>query len=368
MVLSGNDANGNPVSITTTTDASGQYSFTQLNPSDINGYTVTETPPTADTHLGQTSTTAGAVTTPATTPIVSNIVLTSGASTENFFETASVSINGYDYLVSNTTTAGSLTTATTGVAIPGTTVLLSGNDEFGDVVTETTTTNSSGFYSFTGLNPSDISGYTVTETPPASDAHLGQTSSTGAVTTPGTIPIVSTIFLPTGNGASTDNFFEIATVSINGSDYLEPNATTAASLTTTTVGLAIPGTTVTLTGNNVFEDVVAETTTTDINGFYSFTGLNPSDGNGYTVTETPPAGDTHLGQTSTSTGAVTTPAPNPVVSSIVLTTNGSSSTDNFFEARRVRRSAPPSSRPPPSWARRSPTRPPSPAGTTRPGP
>ena len=80
MVLTGTDAFGNAVSGTTTTNASGQYSFTGLNPSNASGYTVTETPPATDTHLGQTSTTPGAVTTPATTPVVSSIVLTIGGS------------------------------------------------------------------------------------------------------------------------------------------------------------------------------------------------------------------------------------------------------------------------------------------------
>ena len=114
-------------------------------------------------------------------------MLTTGnsPSTDNFFETATVSINGTDYLVSNTTPPGSLTTSTTVARSPGTTVMLSGTDAFGNAVSGTTTTNASGQYSFTGLNPSNSSGYTVTETPPATDTHLGQTSTTsGAVTTP----------------------------------------------------------------------------------------------------------------------------------------------------------------------------------------
>ena len=116
IVLTGTDAFGNAVSGTTTTNASGQYSFTGLNPSNSSGYTVTETPPSADTHLGQTSTTSGAVTTPATTPVVSQHRADKRRcpSTDNFFETAVGQPQGADYLVSNTTTPGSLTTSTTG--------------------------------------------------------------------------------------------------------------------------------------------------------------------------------------------------------------------------------------------------------------
>jgi hypothetical protein len=112
-----------------------------------------------------------------------------------------------------------------------------------------------------------------------------------------------------------------------------PTGTTAASLTTSTTGTVIPGTTVTLSGKDAFGTTVSQTTTTDVNGHYSFSGLNPSNASGYTVTETPPSADTHLGQTSTTAGANTNtpPGTTPVVSTIVLTTNGASSTDNFFE-------------------------------------
>ncbi len=249
VTLTGTDEFGTPVSETVTTNASGQYSFTGLNPSNGSGYTVTETPPATDSHLGQTSTTGGAITTPASTPVVSNIVLSTGGltSTDNYFETVAVSLNGSDYLVSNTTPAGSLTTSTTGLAIAGTTVTLSGTDAFGHAVSATATTNASGAYSFTGLNPSNASGYTVTETPPASDTHLGQTSTTsGAVTTPASTPVVSNIVLTTNGASSTDNYFETPAVSVNGTDYLVSNTTLASGLTTSTTGLAIAGTTVTI--------------------------------------------------------------------------------------------------------------------------
>ena len=334
VVLTGTDAFGNAVSISTNTNVSGQFSFNGLNPSNGSGYTVTETPPASDSHLGQTSNTEDALTTPATTPVVSNIVLTTNgaSSTDNFFEIIAVSINGTDYLVSNTTSAGSLNTGTIGVPIAGTTVVLSGTDAFGNAVSISTTTNVSGQFSFNGLNPSNGSGYTVTETPPASDSHLGQTSNTeDALTTPPTTPVVSNIVLTTGGASSTDNFFETIAVSINGIDYLVSNTTSAGSLNTDTTGLAIAGTSLTLSGTDAFGNAVSISTTTSGSGQFSFTGLNPSNGSGYTVTETPPASDSHLGQTSNTSGAVSTPPTTPVVSNIVLTTNGASSTDNFFE-------------------------------------
>ena len=250
----------------------------------------------------------------------------------DFTNLPTVSINGTDYLVSNTTPAGSLTTSTTGIPIPGTTVTLTGTDTFGNVVSQSTTTNTSGQYSFTGLNPSNSAGYTVTETPPASDTHLGQTSTTtGAVTTPAATPVVSNIVLSTNGATSTDNFFEIATVSINGVDFLDSNG----DLIPQPGEPGIPGTAIVLTGTDMFGNTVSQSITTDSSGAYSFPGLNPSNSAGYTVTETPPAIYTHEGQTSTTAGAVTnTPPGTPsLVSKIVLTTNGATSTDNFAEIK-----------------------------------
>ena len=123
VVLSFTDVNGNTVTVPTQTNALGQYIFNNLNSGT---YTVTETPPAGDAHLGQTASPRAAVTTPATNPVVSNIVLGSKpnpiASIDNFYEVAPItaSISGADYLVSNTTTADSLTTATAGVPIAGT--------------------------------------------------------------------------------------------------------------------------------------------------------------------------------------------------------------------------------------------------------
>jgi hypothetical protein len=261
-----------------------------------------------------------------------NSAVTSGTAAEPVTITSqtTVSVSGYDYLVSNTTVGGSLTITTTGKPIAGTTVLLTGTDDLGNPVYQTVTTASNGSYNFVNLNPSNASGYTVTETAPASDNHLGQTSTTaGAVTNtpPGTPPVVSKIVLTTGS--STDNFFETSSVSINGGDYLVPSGTVP---TTSTTGTPIPATTITLTGTDVFGNALSKTTTTSSAGTFSFTGLNPSNAAGYTLTETIPTADAHVGQSSTTPAAVTTPPAAAVISNIVLTSNGSSSADNFFEA------------------------------------
>ena len=45
VTLSGTDDLGNVVDVTVQTDVNGDYVFTDLRPSDANGYTITETQP-----------------------------------------------------------------------------------------------------------------------------------------------------------------------------------------------------------------------------------------------------------------------------------------------------------------------------------
>jgi SdrD B-like domain/Carboxypeptidase regulatory-like domain len=283
----------NAVVATTTTNSSGQYSFTGI---PLGTYSVIETPPAADTHLGQTSTTSGASTTTTTiSPIT--LTLSNLTSTDNFFETASVSVTGTDYLVGATT---SLTTSTTGTALAGTTIALSGTDEFGNAVKLTTTTNASGQYSFTGLNPTTAaSGYTVTETPPASYTHLGQTTTTSGAnanssTIPSTSSAVTQIVLTTNGATSTDNFFEIG-ASVSGTVYIDASG---AGLTTANLPPANSGDTpeagVTVNLYNSSGVLIAKTTTAS-NGTYSFNGLLLGT---YGVAEVVPTGYTQTGPDS----------------------------------------------------------------------
>ena len=53
--------------------------------------------------------------------------------------------------------------------IAGVTVTLSGTDAYGNAISETTTTNSAGVYSFAGMPFSNASGYTVSVTTPSGD-------------------------------------------------------------------------------------------------------------------------------------------------------------------------------------------------------
>jgi hypothetical protein len=93
----------------------------------------------------------------------------------------------------------------------------------------------------------------------------------------------------------------------------------------------IQGVTITLTGHDYTGAVVNLTTTTDSNGQYSFGNLLASDANGYTITESQPAGYTHEGQSAGSTGGVT--GDHSITT--FLNTDTSSTGNNFAEFAHV---------------------------------
>jgi fimbrial isopeptide formation D2 family protein/uncharacterized repeat protein (TIGR01451 family) len=141
------DSNGNVVG-TTTTDASGNYSFTNL---PAGTYQILESQP------------AGYGNSPATPAVVRTVVLTpAGATGQNFGETlgrvAGVVYVDYDL-------NGALTTSGTrpDAGLAGIVVTLTGTDQFGNAVNRTTTTAADGSYSFEQLFPG---AYRLTETQP----------------------------------------------------------------------------------------------------------------------------------------------------------------------------------------------------------
>jgi hypothetical protein len=91
-----------------------------------------------------------------------------GSSTANNFAEVDVgSLAGQVFVDVND--SGKFDTGDTGVA--GATVTLTGTDYLGNAVSKTATSNSGGQYSFTGLLPSNSTGYTVKVTPPAGDVN-----------------------------------------------------------------------------------------------------------------------------------------------------------------------------------------------------
>ena len=280
VTLTGTDFAGTAVTLTTTTAANGSYTFTGLRPDNGSGYTVTETQPSgfiADTDQ------AGSPT-DGTTPnanTISSVSITQGGSNlveYNFVQTgAQLSGTVYDDKNANGVFDG---TPTDG-AISGVTLVLSGTDTAGNPVTSTTTTSVDGSYTFANVRASNGSGYTITETQPA--GYLNGLDSAGSPA--GNITTINVTSAIVVTNAATDtgyNFGEVTPSSLSGIVFLDASD----SGIPTGADTKLSGVTLVLSGTDAFGASVSQTQTTNASGQYTFTSLKPSNGTGYTLTET----------------------------------------------------------------------------------
>ncbi len=328
LLITGTDDLGAAVSRTVTTAADGSYAISDLRPGT---YTVTEPAQPAGTSNGQTvaGSAGGTATGIGTVPsAVSGIVLLSGGAVStgnNFAEIPSSSVlEGRVWLDANNN--GLIDGSETGIA--GVTIELSGTDSAGRTVTRSTTTDSTGNYSFGQLSPGT---YTVREpTQPAGTVN-GSTlpgsrggSATGVGSTPSAI---SGVTLGVGETASANNFAEVPAAQIAGSVYADNNNNGIKDASEGGLG----GVTLVLTGTDDQGNPVNLSTATAPDGSYSFTGLRPGN---YVITQpTQPAGTVNGQTTPGSAGGNATPptVPVSVISAIVLTPGASSLGNNFGE-------------------------------------
>jgi hypothetical protein len=128
-----------------------------------------------------------------------------------------------------------------------------------------------------------------------------------------------------------------------GSNYTGSLSATASVVSTTqgsisgfvtdTSGTALSGVTLTLTGVNSQGQTVSETTTTDQNGYYQFTGLTSGT---YAVTVTPPAGYQNVSDSvGTVNGVVDGTAASGSLNNIGLTAGGLGLNYDFVEGQQV---------------------------------
>lgn len=313
LTVTGSTYNGTALSGFTTTNASGNYTFTPLAPGDANGYSVTITRP-AGYFAGKT--TAGTVSGPNAVAgtvlggvvgdtITGIKVYAAGSSpNNNFAELQPRTISGYVFLDANTNAARDLPADASG--LQSVTLTLAGTDDLGAAVNATTSSGANGGYSFTNLRPGT---YTVTETPPLGLTHTGaQAGSQGAtiaaapraagVAVTGASVTALTVTLPTDVSASsslrsaTDNNFGESGQGLSGYVYadFDNNGIKDAG----EPGLA--GIQVSLSGHaaNALDVCVVIspnpcTVSSDANGAYHFYNLPASDATGYTLTEQPQA-------------------------------------------------------------------------------
>ena len=275
VTITGTTTYGAAVNVTTNTDVNGNFSQS-LPPGT---YTIAVSTPTGDfagkaTVGSDTSGTDGTV--DATNlDQVDNVVLTQG-------DTAS----GYNFaLLQPSTLAGSVTNNVANAGISGVTLTLTGTNDLGQTIDQTTTTDSNGNYSFSGLR---MGTYVITETLPSND--LAGTNTPGTVngTTDGTdsgANAIGSINLNFCSAGTDYSFANTPGVSISGVKYLdslgEGFRDPSAYLT------PLGGVTINLYSNSGLTNLVATTTTNATTGAYSFTGLAAGT---YYVAESVPSG------------------------------------------------------------------------------
>jgi uncharacterized repeat protein (TIGR01451 family) len=208
--------NGSGVVIaTTTTDASGSYSFGGLAPGS---YSVREPAQPAGTSNGSTSAgavpnggTPGSVTPASSLPSrISNIVLppNTASAANNFAEIPNGrTLSGKVFLDFDNNASQNAAD----YGLPGQLLTLSGTDVNGNAVLRTVTTGADGSYSFTGLPESNGAGYSVTQAAQPAGTVNGITtpgSTGGTATTVGVTPsLISGINLSGSNQVSASNDF-----------------------------------------------------------------------------------------------------------------------------------------------------------------
>jgi SdrD B-like domain len=278
LTLSGTNCFGQTVTSTAITVANGAYNFT-LDSNNIallpGTYQVTETVPSGEVaiaaNVGTVNNNTDGTATSAT--LISSIAINSGQAglNYNFGDTVPVALGGTVYLDTNGN--GVQNTGETGIA--GVTLTLSGTNNLGHAITATTTTGSSGAYNFTtASNGSSLlpGTYTITEAVPNGDVATASIVGTVNGSTDGTATsatVISSIALTAGQGGINYNFGVAQQSGVSGYVYYDADGDQVFD----SGNYGIADQTVFLTGTDIHGNSVNLSTTTDANGYYSFSGL-----------------------------------------------------------------------------------------------
>ncbi|MCW5654862.1 SdrD B-like domain-containing protein [Hydrogenophaga sp.] len=299
LTLTGTDLSGNPVSLTTTTDANGQYTFTGVPPGA--NYTVTCTscaPPAgfinSTVPLAWPGSTGGTAAGTQAVPAITGIDLSGPqtASVNNHFTKTlpGSQVSGYVYF--DPDNSGGVATADD-LPVPGQTLEL--RDQVSGALVATTTTDASGAYVFTGLPAGNYR--VLMPALPAGTTH-GRTSAgtlggapNGTATPPGTAPAaIASIAVGANQTTANHNFPLVSDIRIAGRVYEDIDFDGQYSGGEP----GLPGGTVTLVGTDAFGNAITRYTTTDASGQYGFAGLPPGQ---YTVRQSQPLGYTSVANT-----------------------------------------------------------------------
>lgn len=321
ITLTGINDLGQAVSLGTSTDAGGAYSFSGLRPGT---YTLTQPAQPFGTANGQTIAGSGAssngtATVPTSTPsAISGIVLGSGQSGTgfNFAELPTALISGVVYVDRDRNSAFDPTD--TGRIAAVTLRLVQGADCATGTTLQTTTTDGSGAYAFAGASAGG--NYLICQTQPAAWGNGNANGVAGS-------NVIAITNLPS-TGLAGNNFGEWGG-ELRGTVFLDPNNN----------GLRDGGepglaSTLQLAGTDLDGRPVSRSATTDGSGNFVFFDLPGAGAGGFTVTQvTQPAGTVDGRTTAGSAGGVASaPGATPSrIASIALGVGASSVSNRFGE-------------------------------------
>jgi large repetitive protein len=222
-------------------------------------------------------------------------------------------------------------------------VVLSGNDIYGNAINRVLQTDSSGNFLFDRLPPSDATGYTIEETQPGGFFDRNETAGTSGGTVNNATYSntaaqnrITDVVLPVNTNATGYIFQEVQQAQLSGYIYRDLN-NDGTRLGASETGFApadfASTPQVRLTGNDYAGNAVNLTIAVNASGFYEFTGLPPSDtGAGYSVTELVQPNNTSDGLETNGVGAVVSGSRlTDVIVAGVLNPNSNLSERNFGE-------------------------------------
>ena len=325
VTLTGTDLLGNPVTLSTTTDASGNWRFDLLLPANAAGYTVTEgaIPAASGRFIDGRETLGNAGGSSTVNDQFSGITLAAGAQASGYLfgELGLAPISGTVYIDLNRN--GQLDPTPVDGRIPGVSLSLVQGLTCSGPVLASTVTDGAGNYSFSGAAAGLT--YTVCETQPA--GYLNGSENPGTNGSSNAANAITLINLPAG-GSTGNHFGEIASNSvISGRVWLDVNNNGV--IDPAESGIA--GVRVDLVGTDIAGNAVSRSTVTDASGNYQFDALAPGS---YSVREPlQPAGTLGgrtlagpLGGSATAVGTATS-----AINGIVLGLSQTATANNFGE-------------------------------------
>jgi hypothetical protein len=332
--------------IATTTDASGNFSFTKLPPGT---YSLVETQPGSLIDGNEAAGTAGGTVDNSTHDssaahnTIANIILPAATDATGYLfqELATATISGTIYADTNNNGAqdgGEPGIPLSAFGASATQLRLTGTDINGNAVNLTTAVDASGHYSFTNLAPS-TSGYTVTEEvqPTGYADGLDRNGVGSVIAGSGGRAVPETIVVGAvtpGQTLTNRDFGELLSATLSGIVYLDANGNAIREGGETS---GIAGAVIRLTGTDSFGNAVTPCQiTTDATGAFSFPDATNAiaachvlQAGTYVLTETPPSGFTHtgayvgsLGGTAAGVSTANTPSVGAGVTSITAITVG----------------------------------------------